>query len=155
MTFYIKYISLSLQIKKLIIMLVIAILSIVFAVSYGISAYLAKRIVVKNSELELDDKKQLLTFVAFFFQWFVIGFPCTVLSLEPIETFWIGKLLAVIEIGSFILNIYGIVKVLGNELYKKVYFSGKSSNHKLEICSMFFCLIMIVLVILFMCLNCL
>ena len=118
-------------------------LSAIFAVAYGVSAYLSRRIVVKNSELlDSDDKKTLLRLEALYLQWFVFGFP--VLFIAPMAT-----IPNVVGLISLVLTIAGAVNIIGNKLFIKVLVSSKMSI--IGYCSLALALIMDVFIILSIC----
>lgn len=139
-------------------MSVIIVLAIMFSVAYGVTAYLSRReSVVKarsQNEVSSDFKNlntdRLLLFTAFWFQWFVIGFPFGQLA-NYVESVWIASLFDAINICSFVFMVVGAVLILCDEQLRKARLSLKLADYKLEFTSWAFGLIMCAFIIASMC----
>ena len=144
--------------QKLYIIMVIQLLSILFAVLFGITALLSRRIsVVKaqsQNEVSSDYKNlnsnRLLLFIAFWYQWFIIGYPCTRIA-SLVEVHWIVSLFNHIAICSLLFQIIGAVVFMTGKRVRKARLSLRVANWPLEFVSWAFGLAMCALIIVIMC----
>ena len=122
-------------------MYVLNTLAILFSMAYGTTAYLSKReSLLKaqsgNEESSLSDKdvRRLLLLAAFWYQWFVVGFPFGQLA-SYVKISWVESLFDAVGISSLVFMLGGAIAILCNEHLRKARLSLKLANPKLEIIS--------------------
>ena len=134
-------------------MSVLETLAIMFAVAFGITAYFSKRMGIlkaqsgdEESSLSDGDVHRLLRFTTSWYQWFLIGYPCSLFAAH-VESFWLETLLVLVFTVSLISALVGLIGVLSSSKFRETYDSTKGTDPTMAAFSRVSGIIMIVLLI--------